>query len=1015
MNEPTPAVGEPGPSVVFDKDRADLGFRRWRDHWEKASMDGDIAKAGKVPELSPEASMVLTAIFSASPFLTECVLAEPEFAAGIFKDGPDQVFHRVITTLRDDRKRELDRSRLMKNLRTAKRRAALSIAVGDMSGLWSLDRVTGALSATAKAALDAAIDFLLRDMAKRDLLTLEDPDDPTVGSGYAVLAMGKLGANELNYSSDIDLIVLYDPEKPRTRDVDKLRRAFVQTTKTLVKIMQERTRDGYVFRTDLRLRPDPNVTPVAVSVRAAETYYESIGRTWERAAMIKARPIAGDIRTGEDFLTHIRPFIWRRFLDFAVVEDIHAIKKRIDAHRGHGEIAFLGHDIKVGRGGIREIEFFAQTQQLIWGGRNRTLRTNRTLDTLRKLAAEGMIEAEVESDMRESYRFLRIVEHRLQMINDEQTQKLPDNKDGFKRLAAMAGYRSVERFTVDLAHRLKAVERHYTRLFKDPRAPADIEAADPSAIMNEFGDNPTEEDIGILTDLGFGDGAMVARALIAWTTGRFRATRSERSRRLIKDVIPNLLKAFGETANPDQAFVKFNDFLKGLPAGVQLFSLFRSNPALLALVAEIMGSAPRLAETLSRRPHLLDSVLDADFFESVPARSDMLADLNKTLDMARSYEETLDYIRRWHHDRLFQIGVLILRQRVPAAISAGALTDLADCCLAALLPRVEEEFAIKHGHVPGARFAIVGMGKLGSMEMCPASDLDIVAVYDLPTERATSDGEIPLGGDLYFARLTQRIVNAIGAPTAEGRLYDVDMRLRPSGKAGPVASKLAALVRYYDLEAWDWEFMALTRARAITGDESLLAVLADTFEAALRYPRDPDRLLINVAAMRKRVAAEHKTEIPWRIKHARGGIVDIEFLIQYLQLLHAHRKPGVLALGTRKALSALYEEGAIAEKDHRELLAAHRLWQGLQSLLRLTVENHPKPTTGAAFPTGLEVVLSRLCSGVDFPTLEITIKEHLERVRAIFRRLIDTPADALNPSGREIDLKISSLTNRPEQ
>lgn len=997
------------PAIVFDQAQTDLGFRRWSDQLEKLAPE----IRSTIPALSNDATNTLAAIFSASPYLTEIALSDPEFTINTFENGPDHEFHRVLTGLRDARKEDFDQAGIMRLLRQAKKKAAFAIAAGDLSGLWQLDHVTGAISALAEAAVQVAVNHSLRLLAKKGLITIQDDDNPAVGSGYTVLAMGKLGAGELNYSSDIDLIVLFDPEKTATDDTEKLRQGFIRITKDLIKIMQERTRDGYVFRTDLRLRPDPNSTPIAVSVQAAEAYYESVGLAWERAAMIKARPIAGDIQTGEDFLLHIRPFIWRKFLDFGAIEDIHTIKRRINAHRGHDKIANKGHDIKVGRGGIREIEFFAQTQQLIWGGRNWTLRTNRTLDALQRLATEGLISMQAERDMRQAYVYLRTVEHRLQMINDAQTQQLPDDDDGFKRLAAMLGYANPDDFSEALSAHLTNVENHYVRLFEDHNEPAKPIECDLGTLAFSADEKPNPEDLAALEKLGFKDAAMVARTMAQWSMGGYRATRSQRAQNLLKEVTPQLLTVLGETTNPDQAFLKFNEFLEGLPAGVQLFSLFRSNPGLLRLVADIMGSAPRLADILSKQPYLLDSVLDADFFETIPTISEMQTELQRTIELSRSFEEMLDYVRRWRHDRMFQIGVLILRQAAKPEITTDALSDIADCCVKAILPRVEAEFAAKHGRIPGARFAIVGMGKLGSREMSPASDLDLVMVYDLPQDNALSDGDKPLSGDVYFGRLSQRVINAISAPTAEGQLYEVDMRLRPSGNAGPIAAKLATLKHYYQMDAWDWEFMALTRARPIAGDFSLQQELMRLYDEVLRYPRDPEILLENVANMRQRMNEEHGTANPWRIKHVRGGIVDIEFLTQYLLLREGHDHPETLVLGTAPALEALLQAGALTPDDYEGLIGAHRLWQSLQSMLRLTVEDRKKLGDGTDFPAGLRLILARLCSSVDFNTLQTKITDHRHRVEKIYQRLVADPASQRPETKEQNGLNKSSLLDRP--
>src|SRR6185437_13366199 len=788
------------------------------------TSDAALAAAMQAFAAEPAGHRLLAALFGNSPFLTQCCLKEPDFLLRLAQQGPDAIFAELDQSLNRHFPAPEDQPGLMRALRIAKRRAALLVAVADIAGSWPLARVTHALSDIAEASLSQVVRHLLAAAATAGEIELAHPTEPERDSGLIVLGMGKLGAFELNYSSDVDLIVLFDAAKLRYVGRRSPAQFFVRLAQDVVRIMAERTADGYVFRTDLRLRPDPASTPPALSVSAALTYYESAGQNWERAALIKARPVAGDRAAGAEFLAELRPFLWRKNLDFAAIEDIHSIKRQINAHRGGGRIAVAGHNIKLGRGGIREIEFFAQTQQLIWGGRLAELRQAATCDALAALADAGRISGETAAELTQAYRFLRRVEHRLQMIDDAQTHSLPYYAAGLTRLAIFLGYPSLAAFSAELLRHLSAVESRYAALFEE----APTLSATGNLVFTGSEDDP--DTLKTIAGLGFADPPAVTAIIRGWHHGRYRATRSQRARELLTELVPPLLRAFGASANPDVAFVRFDQFLARLPAGVQLFSLFYNNAALLDLVAEIMAAGPRIADELARRPGLLDSVLAEGFFAPLPPRADIAVELDRMLGGARHYEEVLDLARRWVSERKFQIGVQMLHDRLDGERAGAALADIAEVAIAGLLPRVTDAFAQSHGTVSGAALAVLGLGKLGSREMTVTSDLDLIIVYDAPDGIELSDGERPLPVSTYFARLSQRFINAITAITPEGSLYEVDMRLRPSGTKGPLASSLAAFRRYHAELAWTWEQMALTRARVVGGP----AALGDEIMASVR-------------------------------------------------------------------------------------------------------------------------------------------------------------------------------------
>jgi len=977
-----------------DPDRARLGLERWAEHATRTG-DPDLERFARELADDDDGHAMLAAVFGNSPFLTEAMLREVGFVRDLVTDGVDAPFRRLIDGAVADLGGEDDRARLMAGLRRTRRRAALLIALADIAGLWDVDTVCEALSGLAETALRLAVRHLLRQAAARGHIDLPDPADPERGSGLIVLGMGKLGARELNYSSDIDLIVLYDDGGVATRQPDTLPRTFIRLTRDLVRIMEERTPDGYVFRTDLRLRPDPGATPIAVSVAGAESYYGSMAQTWERSAMIKARQVAGDPACGKAFQGFLRQFVWRRHLDFGAIAEIHAIKRQIHHHRGHDAIAVHGHDVKLGRGGIREIEFFVQTQQMIFGGRDPRLRVMKTCAGLRALAAAGRNDPAVADDLIEAYAFLRRVEHRLQMIGDQQVHVLPASEAGVNALGTFLGYDDPAAFRAALRETLETVEDHYARLFEEaPRlaGPADL-------VFGTVEDDP--HTVETLARMGFANPPGVINTVRGWLHGRYRATRSERARRLLGEILPALLEAVAKTANPDTAWFRLDEFIGRLPTGVQPFSLFHSNPNIIGLIAEILGISPRLADHLARHTEQLDAVLTPGFFDLLPDAAALAEELDAQLGAAADFEDVLTVLRRWTHDKEFQAGVHLLHNAADGPDHGPFLSDVAETALRALQDRVEAEFARRHGRFPGQGLAILAMGKLGGREMSLRSDLDLIMVYDVAGDAAESDGPKPLAPTLYFTRLTQRLLSAMTAPTREGALYEVDMRLRPSGKAGPLATGLEAFVRYQHESAWTWEHMAVTRTRVISGPEALGARIRAAIGEVLTRPRDPEALLRDVADMRGRIDREHGTDNPWEVKYVRGGLVDVEFIAQYLQLRHAHDHPEVPCQTTAETLGRLAHAGLLDEGIAAELIEAVRLWQRVQAFLRLTLEGPFDPESApAALKDGLaRVILGRRDGDAVFAAAAERVTALQARVHGHFRTLVEAPAAALDGGG----------------
>jgi glutamate-ammonia-ligase adenylyltransferase len=866
----------------------------------------------------------------------------------------------------------------MRLLRRMKSEIALLIALADIGGVWPVMRAARALTDLADTAVDAATRFVLAEVTRAGRLMPKDKANPQRDSGYIVLAMGKMGAFELNYSSDIDLIVLYDPAAPALPKDAEPSTLFVRVTQRLVKLLQERTADGYVFRTDLRLRPDPASTAIAISTAAASAYYESVGQNWERAAMIKARACAGDIAAGDAILAELAPFVWRKYLDFAAVADVHAMKRQINAYRGHGEIAVEGHNIKLGRGGIREIEFFAQTQQLIAGGRNPSLRDRDTLTTLDKLYEDKWIDEAARDAMKEAYCFLRTVEHRLQMVNDEQTQTLPADPSELERFARFLGFASRDAFAKVLLGHLNQVQRYYVRLF-EKHPDADRPAL---AFLSDADDHKT---LDRLAELGFRAPLEASSIVRQWLNGDHRSLKGEAARSHLQTLLPALLEDVARTDNPNATLVLFDHFLTNLHGPARLLPLLRQNPELITLIVLVLGIAPRLGDTLARHPQVMDALVDPSFFGALPDEIELGRRFDAALTQSRHDEDLLERIRMFGLEYMFLIGVRILSGTVTARQAGEAFARLADAVIRAVHRAAANNFAMSYGHMRGEETAVVAMGKLGGYEMTATSDLDLILVYDFDEKYPESNGARPLYGAQYFARLTQRLINTLTAQTNYGALYQVDMRLRPSGRAGPLATRLDGFAAYQETEAWTWEHMALTRARVVSASTAFKLRIQSVIQDILQRPRDAELTAGDVVEMRAAIAKEKGDSERWDLKYVAGGLVDIEFIAQYLQLIHAHRLPGILDTSTARVLDKARSLRVLAVEDAEILRPAVQLYHDLTQILRLCLPGKFDPKTAGA---GLLRLLARAADVPDFATLDATLVEMQIKVRESFVRIL---------------------------
>jgi glutamate-ammonia-ligase adenylyltransferase len=922
---------------------------------------------------------LLEGVADGSPFLWETARAHPKMLVRLLETSPETRFAALLEEAKRAVRDARDEPTVARALRRMKREAALLIALADVGGVWPLAEVTAALTAVADTALAAVIDYLLLEAHKAGKLVLPDPARPSHGAKYFALAMGKFGAGELNYSSDIDLIVFYDPAAPLAAGIEA-GPFFVRLTRALVRLLQDRDGDGYVFRVDLRLRPDPGSTQIAIATDAALTYYERAGETWERAAFIKARAAAGDMAAGEAFLRELSPFVWRRYLDHAAIAEVHAMKRQIHAFRGHGAVAVEGHNIKLGRGGIREIEFFVQTQQLIAGGRAPALRGRGTLPMLAELAKEKWIDEDARDELTQAYVFLRGVEHRLQMVADEQTHTLPQDPAALDRFAHFLGLAGRAPFAAALTKHLTHVQAHYAHLFED---------APPLVAISRRLEFPTEADdretLDTLSRMGFQQPLAASAYVRNWLAGGHRSLRHEAARADLAAIVPTLLDALARTGHPDAAIVACDRFFAALPGAARLLAAVRTHPDLVELLAVIFGTAPRLAEIVAQAPSLLDGLLDPAFFGAPPGEAQLTERLTALLADAPNHEELLDRARRFGREQMVLIGVRILSGVLSASQAGEAFARLADVLIRALHRAEEARFATVHGRIKRAESAVVAFGKLGGREMTAGSDLDLVLLYDFDPEKPESDGGRPLHAATYYARLTQRLVSALTTPTNAGKLYDVDLRLRPSGRSGPVATSLASFALYQRDEAWTWEHMALTRARVVSASPELRARIETPIREVLCRERDLAKTARDVREMRTMIAKEKGEGERWDLKYAAGGLIDIEFAAQFLVLAHAAQHPGIVDTNTVRILEEAQALNLIDAADGELLRAAAKLYHDLTQLLRLCLSGRFDPKTAGP---GLLALLARAGGLPDFATLEAHVADIQARVRKVFERIL---------------------------
>ena len=834
-----------------------------------------------------------------SPFLREAIEARPDIVETFATSGAAAAATRALQS---------DGDTLESSLRRRRHGLALAVALGDLSGELTLEDVTQLLSDFADRAIDEAV---------RAAITERVPDAEP--QGFAVIAMGKLGSHELNYSSDVDLLLLFDPETLPKRGRDDAGEAAVRYGRRVIELLQKRTEYGYVERVDLRLRPSPEVTPIVLPVNAAISHYESSALPWERAAFIRARAAAGDIALGQRFLDAIQPFVWRRSLDFGVIEEVRQISARIRDHFAQGAVIGPGFDLKRGRGGIREVEFFVQIQQMIHGGRDASVRAPATLYAIHALKAADHLDQRTAEELAEAYRFLRTVEHRVQMVDDAQTHLLPADASALDNVAQLHGVSDGEKL-------LGLLRPHVDRV----GAIFDGLAPDTSARLSNDPDILREE----LRSLGFADGDSAARHIADWRSGKARSLRSPPAQQAFEAMLPGLLRAIAAGADPNHALNRLSDIVERLSSGVNFFRLLEARPGLAHLLAKILAHAPLLADQLARRPELFEGLFDASSFAVPPEAAEFAALLTEAM-RGHSYDVALDRARRLVNERRFALGVqLIDRRRDPLEVTEG-YARVAEGALVALGQTAANEFEASHGRFADGELVVLGLGRLGGYSLTHASDLDVIYLHTAPAD-SRSDGLKPLGPNDYFNRLASRVTAAMSVPTAAGPLYEIDARLRPQGSKGMLVVPLEGFERYQREEAWTWEHMALCRARPIFGSVAARERTAAIIGEILRMDRDPAKVIADAVKMRKDMERHKPAHGPLDVKLGRGGLVDLEFAVHVLQLT-TH-----VGLDTR--LEVALEELATESLVPANIVESLKLLSRMLVMMRLVAPGDIKPT-----------------------------------------------------------------------
>ena len=938
-------------------------------HWADTILQTRVAE-GKAP-ISREA---LAAALAHSRHFQTLLKAHPDAAPLILDGAAERVVTTAIRELRDAASADLDETGFMAAIRRLRQRSGLAVILSDICEMADVDRQMHWMSEAADAALDAAVAYLFRQAERRGLVLPLTPGWPGLdGCGWTILALGKLGAGELNYSSDLDLILLHDPQATPLIDPDRSQQFYVEMTRALVRLLGHQTADGIGWRIDLRLRPDPGATAVSIQREAAIGYYESIARTWERAAFIRARPVAGDLALGQQFLDDIQPFIWRRTLDYTVMDDMKTMLRRQVAAPG-----WTGFNLKTGPNGIRSIEFLTHVLQLVAGGRASEIRKSSTLPALHELARGGWITEPQASMLGSLYHALRRAEHRLQMLADGQTHSLPRGESDLADFARFLGHDQSDSFLDALSETLNLVGQNCLhRLFDEEQDPADT----PNAPLFDDSDAVSSWVGG----MGFARPDDIAGVLSGWMAGRIPTTRGERARSLLTRIMPDIIHQLASADDPDAAFAGFAGFVEGLPASVQIFSLLDHNRDLTRLLCDILVLSPRLANQLRRHPMLFDLVLFDEFFAPLPDADGFEAALRGAID-GQPTEQALDTITRMTRERRFRIEVQMLSQVTTRQTAGRALADTADPVIRIIRDLARADMERRHGRIDGS-FEVLALGRLGIRDLTATSDLDLVYLWhgeEHGQDDVRSDGARSLAAGPYFMRMAQTLTSWLGGATGEGQLFSVDLRLRPDGEKGPLAPSLARLEDYYKAEAWLWERLALAKARCVTAADDGSNPVSQAVANIVAQPATQAETATALQDMRQRLRATYGAAPEWQLRKQPGGIAELDLLVQGLRLVHSALIPDP-AMPPGEILTRLASAGVLTDEEAATLETAHGMFGNLHHALRLVMGTAGQQSETLAQPA-IQLILAS-CDCPDIASLNGQLTGLRSEVEQVFDRL----------------------------
>jgi len=827
-------------------------------------------------------------------------------------------------------------------LRRHKQREYLRIGARDLMASATLEETVRELSALAEASLEAACRFCRAEVEKDyGALVLPGTREP---NRFFILGMGKLGGSELNFSSDIDVIFLFENDEGESLGGAKGKTApreyFSDLGKKIIHAMGEVTEDGFVFRIDLRLRPLGANGPLVQSVDSAMMYYESWGQCWERAALIKARPVAGDRELGMRFLKELEPFIYRRYLDYTTVDELRHMKMRI-------ENELLSEDgkarnLKLGYGGIREVEFFTQAMQLVNGGYEPKLRGPGTLPALEQLARHDFISAQDQARLSDAYRFLRQVEHKVQMVQEAHTYSIPEAEEEQQALARRLGYAKTKRlnerelFWRDHRTHTNHVREIFDRLFYGAQKQITDGSSAVGSIWHDL--DHQEAIVEQLKQAGFNEPLRAYENLLAVRDGEVYAPPSPKKLKIMRTLGPALITEIAKSGAPDQALLNLSKFSHCIGGRTGFLTLLAENPETMRLSITLFADSQFLTDLFLHRPELIDTLIRADLTRVEKTRQEMLRELHAALAGVNDVESKLNALRRYRTEELIRIGLHDLGGAVELVPVLHQLTDLAEACLEGALAVTLEEIGEKFGRVANARFAVVGGGKMGGKELDYNSDLDLVFIYDAPEDAESSGGSsAQLPAHEYYVRVGQKLLTYLSAPTEEGIAYRIDMQLRPSGKSGPIVSSLEAFRHYHATSSQLWERQALIKARCVAGEPTLGHEVEKVIEGFAYGSALPDSGTAEVHHLRMRMEKElaKEDDSHFNLKKGRGGLVDIEFVTQMLQLAHGHRIPKLRRRGTLEALNELRDAKVIKNSDYKLLSEGYLFLRRLDHRLRL--------------------------------------------------------------------------------